>query len=122
MESKKTILAIDDQVFQLKLFEEILLPKYKIELAKSASDALHYLNTSEADLILLDIEMPNINGFEFLNDIKAIPSYMETPVIIVSANSGADFLKKARNSSAVDVLIKPVSADILIQSIEKAFA
>jgi len=121
MENKKTVLAIDDNLFQLKLFQEILVPKYDLRIVKSASDALHFLNANDADIILLDIEMPNISGFEFLDDIRKIPSYISKPIIIISGNTGEDFLKKARNSSAADVLIKPVTPEILIDTIEKAF-
>ncbi|MDR0447877.1 MAG: response regulator [Treponema sp.] len=119
MTNKKVILAIDDNIQQLKLFQGILVPKYDLRIVKSASDAMNFIHTNTADLILLDIEMPNISGFEFLNDIKKVPSYMDVPVIIVSGNTGEAFLSKARNSSAVDVLTKPVLPDQLIETIEK---
>ena len=66
--------------------------------------------------------MPNIDGFEFLNDIRNIPSYIAVPIIIVSGNAGEDFFNKARNSSASDVLSKPVDTDVLVEAIEKALA
>jgi CheY-like chemotaxis protein len=122
MENKKIILAVDDDILQHKLFEEILLPVYDLRIAKSAGDALHFLNSNSADLILLDILMPNIDGFEFLEDIRKIPSYITKPIIIVTGNTESDFLIKARNSSAADVLIKPIPEDVLIKTIEKTLA
>ena len=119
---KKIILAIDDDVTQLKLFQQMLVRDYDLRAVKSASDALNFLNSKNADLILLDIEMPNITGFEFLGDIRKIPSYCRVPIIIVSGNTGESFLNQARNSTAFDVLSKPVSAEKLINTIEKAFA
>ena len=116
---KKIILAIDDNVVQLRSFNELLVPRYDLRVAKSASEALHFLNAHTADIILLDIEMPNISGFEFLKDIRRIPSYIDKPIIIVSGNTGVDFLTKARNSSAADVLSKPVTQETLIATIEK---
>jgi CheY-like chemotaxis protein len=95
MEAKKIILSIDDNVVQHRLFNEMLVP---------------------------NIEMPNINGVEFLKDIREIPSYIDKPIIIVSANSGEEFYKWARNSSASDVLTKPVTEEMLVKTIEKAFA
>ena len=120
MEEKKVILAIDDDLTQLDIFQKILLPKYDVRVVKSASSAMSYLNSSEADLILLDINMPNISGFDFLYDIRKIPSYMKVPIIIVSGNTGQEFFKEARKSSAFDVLTKPVIPENIIEVIEKA--
>ena len=122
MENKKIILSIDDDVVQHRFFKEMLVPLYDLRVVKSASEALYFLNTNTVDLILLDIEMPNINGFEFLKDIRKIPSYIAKPIIIVSANTGDEFFRQARNSSAADVLTKPVSADVLKKTIEKTLA
>ena len=122
MADKVKILAIDDNVTQLKEFGCILIPKYDLRVVKSSSEAISFLNSNTVDIILLDIEMPNISGFEFLHDIRKIPSYMTVPIIIVSGNSGEDFLKEARNSSAADVLSKPVIPEKLFKTIEKALA
>jgi PleD family two-component response regulator len=119
MDEKKVILAIDDSVPQLKEFNLILVPKYDLRVVKSASEALAFLNKNKSNIILLDIEMPNINGFEFLEDIRKIPSYFDVPIIIVSGNDGEEFFKKARNSSAADVLSKPVNPELLVKTIEK---
>ena len=121
MEEKKiSILAIDDDAVQLKSFKNILHPKYDIWTVNSASNAINFLNSNLVDIILLDISMPNISGFDFLNDIRKIASYMLVPIIIVSGKTGQDFFTEARNSSAFDVLSKPVEPDILIRTIEKA--
>jgi CheY-like chemotaxis protein len=122
MEEKKVVLAVDDNPVQLRLFKELLAQRYDLRTVKAASEALNFLNMNKVDLILLDIEMPNISGFEFLSDIKKIPSYMAVPIIIVSGNTSASFLRQARNSSAADVLSKPVVANVLVSSIEKALA
>jgi CheY-like chemotaxis protein len=74
------------------------------------------------DLILLDIEMPNISGFEFLYDIRKIPSYISVPIIIVSGHTEEEFLNEARKSSAADVLTKPVNPNVLVSTIEKTLA
>jgi CheY-like chemotaxis protein len=122
MSSGKVILAIDDNVQQLTEFKSILVPKYDLRVVKAASEAIAFLNKSDSDLILLDIEMPNISGFEFLEDIRKIPSYITTPVIIISGNYGSEFENKVKNSSAVGYLTKPVKPEALINIIEKALA
>jgi CheY-like chemotaxis protein len=119
---KKIVLAIDDVIVQLELFIRILTPKYDVRVVKSAADALNYLNSNKADVILLDIEMPNITGFDFLTDIRKVPSYMTVPIIIVSGKTGREFFEQAKKSSAFDVLSKPVTPENLIETIEKALA
>lgn len=122
MTARRTVLAIDDNVQQLSEFKSILSQRYDLRVVKSASDAISYLNNNESDIILLDIEMPNISGFEFLEDIRKIPSYSSVPIIIVSGNSGIEFFTKAKSSSAFDVLTKPVTPGLLFEAIEKALA
>ena len=119
---KKIVLAIDDNKMQLDLFEKMLGRNYDVRTVSSAANALNYLNESHADVILLDIEMPNISGFEFLHDIRTIPSRMNVPIIIVSGKTGEDFLNEARNSGAFDVLSKPVKIETLMKLIENALA
>jgi len=120
MSDKKIVLGIDDNLQQLSEFKSILVPQYDLRVVKSASEAIAFLIRNTADVILLDIEMPNISGFEFLSDLKKIPTFADTPVIIVSGNTGQDFYNTAKNSGVVDVLIKPVKPDILISTIERA--
>ena len=119
---KKIVLAIDDNTMQLDMFEKMLSSRYDVRTVNSASHAINFLNSDKADVILLDIEMPNISGFEFLGDIRTLPSYMAVPIIIVSGKTGQDFFEQARSSGAFDVLSKPVKTEALITVIEKALA
>ena len=119
MATKEIILAVDDNPVQLKLFNEMLVPRYDLRVVKAASEALNFLNSNTVDLILLDIEMPNISGFEFLRDVRKIPSYVTVPIIIVSGNTSREFLQQARDSGAEDVLIKPVTSEMLVRTMEK---
>ena len=119
MEERSIILAIDDNVQQLKEFSLFLSPRFDLRAVKSASEALSFLNKNLVNLVLLDIEMPNVNGFEFLKDIRKIPSYMTVPIIIISSSTGEEYFERAKNSSASAVLSKPVNRDKLIQVIEK---
>ena len=122
MTDKLIVLAIDDNLQQLNEFKTLLGQKYDLRTVKAASEAISFLNKNKIDVILLDIDMPNISGFEFLGDIRKIPSYFLTPIIIVSGNSGQEFLNEAGNSGANAVLTKPVKPDVLINTIEKAYA
>ena len=119
---KRIVLAIDDDTIQLAVFRGILAPKYNLQTVTSASEAMHYIHNYTADAILLDIKMPNISGFEFLNDIHRIPSYIHVPIIIVSGNEGKEFFVQAKASTAFAVMSKPVVPEDLIETIEKAIA
>jgi len=122
MAKKKMVLAIDDNVQQLNEFKAMLGEEYDLRVVKAASEAISFLNKNKVDVILLDIEMPNISGFEFLKDIRMLLSYKYAPIIIVSGNSGKEFVDKAREFEANAVLKKPVSAKGLIDAIEKTYA
>ena len=122
MSEKKIVLAIDDSIQQLDEFKSMLTPEYDLRVVKSATEAIKYLNKSTADIILLDIQMPNINGYEFLSDIRRIPSHGKTPVIIVSGTISEALSEKAMAIGAANILHKPVGRDQLIEAIEKVFA
>ena len=119
---RKIVLAIDDNEIQLDIFQHTLSGMYDVRVVTSASSALKYLNEDKADIILLDIEMPNVSGFDFLKDIRKVISYYDVPIIIVSAHNDREFLEQARKSSAFDVLGKPVKPELLFSAIEKALA
>ena len=121
MIGKIVVLAIDDNLQQLSEFKTILSQKFDLRVVKAASEAIAFLNKNKSDVLLLDIEMPNISGFEFLEDIKRIPSYINVPVIVVSGNSGHEFTNKAKGFGAAAVLGKPVNPEVLINMIEKVY-
>jgi len=116
----KIVLAIDDNLMQLDMYAKMLSGKYDVKTAGSASEALNILNSSKADVILLDIEMPDVSGFDLYNDIRKIPDCAGTPIIIVSGNSDPEFLEKAGKTGAFCVMIKPVKLGALAETIGKA--
>ncbi|MCL2186617.1 MAG: response regulator [Treponema sp.] len=121
MAENLVVLAVDDNIQQLSEFKTMLSQRYDLRAVKAASEAISFLNKNKVDVILLDIDMPNISGFEFLEDIRKIPSYFLTPIIIVSGNTGLDFHNQARNSSADAILTKPVNPAVLINTIDKVY-
>jgi CheY-like chemotaxis protein len=120
MDEKTVVLAIDDNPVELKALQGLLSEQYDVRIAKSVPDALGILQTVKIDVFLLDIEMPNISGFEFLHDIRKNPTYMSAPIIIVSGHTEPEFMETAKNSSADDIITKPVTAEMLTEAIEKA--
>jgi response regulator RpfG family c-di-GMP phosphodiesterase len=72
------------------------------------------------DLILLDIEMPEMSGFEYMEQLRQTPQGRDIPVIFVSSHATREFFTQAMSSGAKDFIVKPVSSNILIEKIHAA--
>jgi len=120
MADKKVILTIDDDTMVLRVITTLLSSTFDLRIAKSAADALYILAQLTPDLILLDIEMPDISGFEFLHTIKKNPKFMATPVVIVSGHSEKEFAEHAEKMGASCLVPKPIDKDVLREKINYA--
>ena len=118
-DNKKTILAIDDDITILNAIRTILESNYEISLAKNIDIAKKILNTAQVDLILLDMNMPNASGIDFLNFLKNENRHYHIPVIIVSSQGTADVIIEAKKNGAVDFVVKPISPNILAEKIRQ---
>jgi CheY-like chemotaxis protein len=117
---RKVILAVDDIIPSLKATGKILESTFDVCLAKSAKMASKILKTNKVDLILLDIEMPEVSGFEYMEQLRQTPQYRDIPVIFVSSHATKEFFTQAISSGAKDFIVKPVSSNILIGKIQAA--
>jgi CheY-like chemotaxis protein len=117
MADKKIILAIDDLPLDLAVFENILCPYYDLKISTSAPEALTLLKNTSPNLIILDIEMPGMSGFEFLHEIRKLPQTMSTPVIVVTAHEGEEFAVHAVSQGADKTLTKPVNPSYLLSQV-----
>ena len=105
---KDTILIVDDLDVNIMLLEEILDSLgYKTKSAMSAVEAADILNHELPSMVLLDIMMPDINGYEFCQMLKENPHTRDIPVIFVSAAEGNDEREKAFEIGGVDFVKKP---------------
>ena len=120
MADKSKILAIDDDPVVLKLLASILNPVYELQIAKSAKEALKLMAQQKPDLILLDIGIPIISGFEFLHMIRRNPESKDIPVIIVSGFIETEFIIHAENEGISGMVGKPIQKDDLLSKIEQA--
>ena len=118
--AKKSILAIDDDPVVLRVLSGLLASSFDLRISKSAMEATVLMVQTLPDLILLDIEMPDISGFEFLHTIRKNPKFMSIPVVIVSSHHEEEFISHAERSGASSVVAKPINKDDLIKKISKA--
>lgn len=109
MEQKK-VLVIDDSETNLLLIESMFEdePRIKILLKNSGKDIIEYCKINEPDLILLDLMMPEISGFEVLEILQSENKLKSIPIIIISALDGQKEIKKAIEMGAHDYIIKPI--------------
>ena len=107
---KKHVLVVDDDLILLKTAEEILSEFYSVSVAKAGSQAIALLEKGVIpDLILLDIAMPGMDGYETLNEMKKIPAAGSVQIIFLTGFSDADYEVRGLKSGAVDYIVKPFS-------------
>ena len=114
------ILIIDDDLMLLKTAEEILSDQYNVSVAKSGIQALNLLNKNIIpDLILLDIDMPQMDGYETLEEIKKISGCELIPIIFLTGFSEMDYEVRGLKAGAVDYIVKPFAKEILLARVER---
>ena len=114
------ILVVDDSTTNIVLLEAIFEDKgYKIDTALNVNEAIHSMSKTLPDLILLDLLMPKISGFEFLDQIRKDNNSKRIPVIVISALTDNESIARIRNMGAVEFISKPVDISYLISLVEK---
>jgi len=113
----KTVFVVDDSDTNLLTVEESLEDHYRVMTIPSAAKMFAFLEKMTPDLILLDIEMPEMNGFEALERLKANPSYADIPVIFLTGYIDDAIEARSRELGAADIITKPFSAPVLLERI-----
>lgn len=104
---RNTVLIVDDNDTNLQLVSSLLNPYYKLLLANDGTMALKTITVKQPDIILLDIMMPGISGYEVCKKLKANEATKHIPVIFLTAKTEEDDIKMAYDSGAVDYITKP---------------
>lgn len=107
MNQKPSILIVDDEPINLQLYAECLAKDYVIFFALNGKDALDRVHSTSIDLILLDINMPEMDGFETLQQMHKRNPAFETPVIYLTADGSEETIAKAFEYGAADYVTKP---------------
>ena len=116
---KNVILVVDDDKTNLALAQKILGAQYRIAASTSGQAALKYLETHRPDLILLDINMPEMNGFEVMECLRSDLHTETIPVIFLTADNLAETEIKCFQMGAMDFVAKPFVPDILLSRVSK---
>jgi putative two-component system response regulator len=114
----KKILLVDDEPNNLQVLKQILKEHYQLIFATNGEKALEAAAKHAPDLVLLDIMMPGMNGYEVCEKIKGYPTTMHIPVIFVTAMSEVEDEARGFDVGAVDYIQKPVSGPIVLRRVQ----
>ncbi len=120
MQNRGKILIVEDNPSNLKLIRDILIfQDYSVIEATDGKIALETIekNYEEIDLILMDLQLPEIGGLEVINRIKNNPDTKNIPIIVVSAHAMESDIKKCYEAGCVDYITKPINVQEFIKKI-----
>lgn len=110
---RPTVLVIDDEPFNLSLMDGILSRDYTVQTALNGPDALEHAYADPPDLILVDVMMPKMDGFEVCRRLKGNPATIHVPVIFITAKNEIKDEELGFSVGASDFIHKPISAPIV---------
>jgi diguanylate cyclase (GGDEF)-like protein len=113
IKQRPRLLVVDDQPLNIQVIHHALGQDCQVLMATSGKQALELCHNHPPDLVLLDVEMPEMDGFEVCQRLKADPTTRHIPVIFVTAHNESDFETKGLELGAVDFISKPVNASVL---------
>ena len=117
--AKKCILAVDDAVIVLRKITDALEEYYNVVTVNSGTRALRYLEKEKPDLILLDIRMMPKDGFETLQDIRAMEDRADIPVIMLTGMEDKKFVMEGIKLGICDYILKPFFPEDLLERIQR---
>lgn len=119
MKKKQSILVVDDVPLNLRFVYEIFKDDYSVFMAKSGEQAFKMLEKNQPGLILLDVKMPDMDGFEVLKKIKEDEKYANIPVIMLTGDYDEEVITRSTELNAFSVIKKPFDTEDLKQRINE---
>ena len=116
---KACVLVIEDEERIRQVIHQALAPSYDVEMASDGAQGLTKAHGQRPDLILLDLRLPDMDGFSVLARLKADDATRSIPVIIVSAKGDTAALLEGERARAADYLIKPFDVEALRSTIRR---
>lgn len=115
------LLVIEDSEISRMLIESLFdeYPHISVVSVENGTDAFDFLTNEKADIILLDVMLPGMNGFEILEKLKSQEETKDIPVIMVSAKTQENDIKYALELGACDYVVKPIGVNHLFERVMK---
>ena len=121
MDKEYKIVVVDDDATNLSIVYKALIDKYDVYTVPSAEKLFSLLERITPNLILLDILMPVVDGFEALKRLKSSENPIDIPVILLTAVSDPQKIKSCIAAGALDCIAKPFTKDALVRRIDMFF-
>jgi len=115
----KKILAVDDMPEMLSFITNALKTHYKVFAVTSGAAAVKVMDVQKPDLFILDIDMPQMNGFQLAEIIRGKPEFVNTPIIFLTGNSSRECVVKATQAGGNEFIVKPTSHENLLTKVGK---
>ena len=115
----KTIMIVEDVALNRDLLVQLLEDAYRLVLAEDGTAALERAAAEKPDLVLMDLSLPRMDGWEAARRLKAAPATAHIPVIALSAHAMRGDEERARQSGCDDFMTKPVDETLLMQKIAR---
>ena len=118
MQAKKKILAVDDNPDNGAIIEELFGDRYDLRAATTGEEALEIAQDFQPDIVLLDIMMPGLDGYEVCQRLREYPSLAETKILMVTAKGALEDRVKGYEVGANDFITKPFDEENILESVE----
>ncbi len=114
------ILAADDSLSIRQMVGHTLNQAgFQVETAVDGADALAKVNTSQFDVIISDVNMPNMDGFEFVKRVRTQPQYKFTPILMLTTESSAEKKSLGKSVGATGWIVKPFNPETLLKTLQR---
>ena len=113
----KKILIVEDVEFNLDLLVQLLEDDYELAIARDGAQGVAMATTEKPDLVLMDMSLPVLDGWEATRTLKAKPNLSHIPVIGLSAHAMSGDRQKALDAGCSDYLTKPLNDDLLLEKL-----
>jgi len=111
----RNILAIDDSASMREILQAALVVAgYDVTLATDGDEGLEHALARHFDLVLTDLHMPRMSGLDLIRKLRANPSYLETPILVLTTESDETFKVALRDAGATGWMEKPVDPEVLV--------
>ncbi len=114
-----TILVVDDEPIMIRLLDDMLGSRYDLAFAMSGTEALASVALYPPELILLDVELPDMSGYDVCRAVRNSPASREIPVIFLTSNDRQTDLVSGFEAGGMDYVCKPVNFAVLSQRIDR---
>ena len=119
----QSVLAVDDSASIRALVNYVLMQAgYTVVLAEDGQEALEYARDNTVDLVLTDINMPNLDGIGLIKGLRALPNYKYVPLLVLTTEGGTEKKMEGKAAGATGWIVKPFDPEQLVSTIEKVLS